>query len=169
MHVHDTYFVVAHFHYVMVGATIMAYLGGLHYWWPKMTGKMYSEGWGISSAIIIFIGFNLTFMPQFLMGYLGMPRRYGAYPEEFQIFHVASTAGATIMAAGYVLPLLYLTFSLFSRKQAEDNPWDAPGLEWQTSSPPPHENFEETPIVTREAYYFPATGEVQKAEVPSGT
>ena len=169
VHVHDTYFVVAHFHYVMVGATIMAYLGGLHYWWPKMTGKMYSEGWGISSAIIIFIGFNLTFMPQFLMGYLGMPRRYGAYPEEFQIFHVASTAGATIMAAGYVLPLLYLTFSLFSRKQAEDNPWDAPGLEWQTSSPPPHENFEETPIVTREAYYFPATGEVQKAEVPSGT
>ena len=165
VHVHDTYFVVAHFHYVMVGATIMAYLGGLHYWWPKMTGKMYNEGWGISSALLIFIGFNLTFLPQFVMGYMGMPRRYHVYPEEFQIFHVASTAGATIMAVGYVLPLIYLTFSLWLGKKAGDNPWDAKGLEWTTSSPPIHHNFEETPIVTEEAYAYP---EVKKAEVPSG-
>jgi len=165
VHVHDTYFVVAHFHYVMVGATIMAYLGGLHYWWPKMTGKMYHEGWGISSAILIFIGFNLTFLPQFIMGYMGMPRRYHVYPEEFQIFHVASSAGATIMAAGYVLPLIYLTLSLWFGKKAEDNPWDARGLEWTTTSPPPHENFEDTPIVTEEAYAYP---EVKKAEVSSG-
>lgn len=120
---------------------------------------------GISSAILIFIGFNLTFLPQFFMGYLGMPRRYHVYPEEFQIFHVASTAGATIMAAGYILPLLYLTFSLWFGKKAEDNPWGAHGLEWTTSSPPPHENFDETPIVTEEAYAYP---EVKKAEVPSG-
>ncbi len=165
VHVTDTYFVVAHFHYVMVGATIMAYLGGLHFWWPKMTGRMYNESWGISSAILIFIGFNLTFLPQFIMGYMGMPRRYHIYPEEFQIYHVASTAGATIMAAGYVLPLIYLTMSLFMGKKAEDNPWDATGLEWTTASPPPHENFAETPIVTEEAYAYPET---KTAEVPSG-
>jgi cytochrome c oxidase subunit 1 len=146
VHVHDTYFVVAHFHYVMVGATIMAFLGGLHYWWPKMTGRMYHEGWGITSAIIIFVGFNLTFLPQFIMGYMGMPRRYHIYPEEFQIFHIASTAGATILAIGYVLPVIYLVLSLWLGEKADDNPWDAKGLEWETSSPPPHHNFEETPL-----------------------
>jgi cytochrome c oxidase subunit 1 len=165
VHVHDTYFVVAHFHYVMVGATIMAFLGGLHYWWPKMTGRMYHEGWGITSAIIIFVGFNLTFLPQFIMGYMGMPRRYHIYPEEFQIFHIASTAGATILAIGYVLPVIYLVLSLWLGEKADDNPWDAKGLEWETSSPPPHHNFEETPIVTEEAYNYP---EEQKAEVLSG-
>ncbi|GAB4424798.1 MAG: cytochrome c oxidase subunit I [Anaerolineae bacterium] len=165
VHVHDTYFVVAHFHYVMVGATIMAYLGGLHFWWPKITGKMYNEAWGMAGAILIFIGFNLTFLPQFFMGFLGMPRRYHVYPDEFQIFHVASTAGATIMAAGYIIPLLYLTLSLWMGKKAEDNPWDARGLEWTISSPPPPHNFEDTPIVTQEAYDYP---EVKKAEVPSG-
>lgn len=165
VHVTDTYFVVAHFHYVMVGATIMAYLGGLHFWWPKMTGRMYNESWGISSAILIFIGFNLTFLPQFVMGYMGMPRRYHVYPEEFQIYHVASTAGSTIMAVGYLLPLIYLMMSLFVGKKAEDNPWGAAGLEWTTSSPPPHDNFAETPIVTEEAYAYPET---KTAEVPSG-
>jgi cytochrome c oxidase subunit 1 len=165
VHVHDTYFVVAHFHYVMVGATIMAFLGGLHFWWPKMTGRLYNEGWGISSAILIFFGFNLTFLPQFIMGYMGMPRRYHVYPEEFQIFHVASTAGATLMAVGYILPVIYLMLSLWIGEKATDNPWDAKGLEWQTTSPPPHENFEVTPIVTEEAYNYP---EAQKAEVPSG-
>jgi cytochrome c oxidase subunit 1 len=155
VHVHDTYFVVAHFHFVMVGATIMAYLGGLHYWWPKMTGKMYSEGWGVSSAIIIFVGFVLTFLPQFFLGYLGMPRRYHVYPEEFQILHVASTAGSTIMAVGYILPLIYLLFSLRYGKSAGSNPWDARGLEWTIESPPTPHNFEETPIVTEEAYAYP--------------
>ncbi|RME98380.1 MAG: cytochrome c oxidase subunit I [Chloroflexi bacterium] len=165
VHVTDTYFVVAHFHYVMVGATIMAYMGAIHFWWPKITGKLYNEGWGISSAIIIFVGFNLTFMPQFIMGYLGMPRRYYAYPDEFQIYHIASSAGAAILAFGYVLPLFYLLYSLFFGPKAGDNPWNAKGLEWTTASPPPHENFEETPIVTEEAYAYPVP---QKAEVTSG-
>ncbi len=155
VHVHDTYFVVAHFHFVMVGATIMAYLGGLHYWWPKMTGKMYSEGWGVTSAIVIFVGFILTFLPQFVMGYLGMPRRYHVYPEEFQIYHVASTAGATIMAIGYLLPLIYLLFSFRYGQAAGPNPWEAKGLEWTIPSPPPPHNFDKTPVVTEEAYAYP--------------
>ena len=155
VHVHDTYFVVAHFHFVMVGATIMAYLGGIHYWWPKMTGKLYHEGWGIASAIVIFVGFNLTFIPQFMLGYLGMPRRYHIYPAEFQIYHVASTAGATIMAVGYLLPLIYLLFSLRYGKSAGPNPWDATGLEWTIDSPPPPHNFEQTPVITEEAYAYP--------------
>src|SRR5688500_8956592 len=96
IHVHDTYFIIAHFHYIMVGGAIMGYLGGLHYWWPKMTGRLYSEGWGIVSAIIIFVGFNLTFFPQFILGYLGMPSRYHAYPEEWQILNVMFTAAASI-------------------------------------------------------------------------
>ncbi len=167
VHVHDTYFVVAHFHFVMVGATIMAYLGGLHYWWPKMTGKMYSEGWGVTSAVVIFVGFFLTFMPQFVMGYLGMPRRYHVYPEEFQIYHVASTAGATIMAIGYLLPLIYLLFSLRYGKSAGPNPWDATGLEWTIASPPPPHNFDKTPVVTAEAYAYPEFVDRQEAEESS--
>lgn len=154
IHVTDTYFVVAHFHYVMVGGTIMAYLGGIHYWWPKMTGRMYNEIWGSISAMIIFVGFNMTFFPQFVMGYLGMPRRYHVYPEEFQIYHVLSTAGASILAIGFIIPLIYLTLSLRYGAQAGDNPWDATGLEWKTSSPPPTFNFDETPVVTEEAYAY---------------
>lgn len=167
VHVHDTYFVVAHFHFVMVGATIMAYLGGLHYWWPKMTGKLYNEGWGITSAIVIFVGFVLTFIPQFVMGYLGMPRRYHVYPEEFQIYHVASTAGATIMAIGYMLPLIYLLFSLRYGKSAGPNPWDATGLEWTIDSPPPPHNFDKTPVVTEEAYAYPEFVAAPEAEESS--
>ena len=101
IHLHDTYFVVAHFHYVMVGGMVMAFLGGLHFWWPKMTGRLYNEPLAKTSGILIFAGFNLTFFPQFVLGYLGMPRRYHVYPEEFQILHVASTAGASILALGY--------------------------------------------------------------------
>ena len=112
VHVNDTYFVVAHFHYIMVGGMVMAFMGGLHYWWPKITGRMYPEFWGKIAAIIIFIGFNLTFFPQFLLGYLGMPRRYHAYPPEFQVFNVLSTAGASILGVGYLLPLIYLLWSL---------------------------------------------------------
>jgi len=154
VHVTDTYFVVAHFHYIMVGGTLMAYLGGMHYWWPKMTGRMYPEGWAKLSALVVFLGFNLTFFPQFILGYLGMPRRYWAYPEEFQVYHVLSTAGASVLAVGYLIPAAYFIWSLRYGKIAPDNPWNAPGLEWQTSSPPPPENFEITPVVTSEAYDY---------------
>jgi cytochrome c oxidase subunit 1 len=155
-HVHDTYFVIAHFHYIMVGGMVMAYIGGIHYWWPKITGKMYPEIWGQLSAIIIFVGFNLTFFPQFILGYLGMPRRYAVYPPEFQVHNVLSTAGATILAVGYVLPLFYLIPSLRTGKPAPRNPWGATGLEWITTSPPPPENFPEIPIVMHDAYDYEA-------------
>jgi cytochrome c oxidase subunit 1 len=154
VHVHDTYFIVAHFHYIMVGGTVMAYMGGIHFWWPKMTGRMYPEWWGRFSAFTIFIGFNLTFFPQFIVGYLGMPRRYHAYPDEFQVLNVMSTAGASILGVGYILPLFYLVWSLRYGKIATENPFGASGLEWKTSSPPPTENFAETPIVEDEAYAY---------------
>jgi len=156
VHVHDSYFVVAHFHYVMVGGTIMAYLAGIHYWWPKITGRMYPEWWGRLSALLVFVGFNLTFFPQFLVGYVGMPRRYHAYAPEFQVLNVLSTAGATVLAVGYVLPMIYLTYSLKFGRKAGTNPWGAVGLEWATTSPPPKENFHETPVVTWDAYDYPA-------------
>ena len=154
VHVTDTYFVVAHFHYIMVGGMVMAYLAGIHFWWPKITGKTYPDVWGQLAAATIFIGFNLTFFPQFIVGYLGMPRRYHAYPAEFQILNVLSTAGASILAVGYLLPLLYLFWSLRYGKDAGPNPWNATGLEWMTASPPPKYNFEETPVVTWEAYDY---------------
>jgi cytochrome c oxidase subunit 1 len=146
MHVHDTYFVIAHFHYIMVGGAVMAYMGGLHFWWPKMTGKLYPEMWGRIAAVILFCGFNLTFFPQFLLGYLGMPRRYYAYAPEFQVYNVMSTAGASILAIGYLLPLFYLLWSLRRGKTAGSNPFHAAGLEWTTASPPPPDNFDETPV-----------------------
>jgi cytochrome c oxidase subunit 1 len=154
MHVHDTYFVVAHFHYIMVGGTLMGYMGGLHYWWPKMTGRLYPEFWGKLSAGLVFIGFNLTFFPQFVLGYLGMPRRYHAYPPEFQVLNVFSTAGASVLGVGYLLPMVYFIWSMRYGKKASDNPWGAVGLEWETSSPPPTENFLVTPVVTHEAYDY---------------
>jgi cytochrome c oxidase subunit 1 len=154
VHVHDTYFVVAHFHYIMVGGTVMAYLGGIHFWWPKMTGRMYPEVLARLSAFLIFIGFNLTFFPQFILGYLGMPRRYHIYPEEFQVLNVLSSAGASILAFGYAFPLTYLIWSLFYGRIAPNNPFGQAGLEWQTTSPPPTHNFEVIPIVTQEAYTY---------------
>jgi len=154
VHVTDTYFVVAHFHYIMVGGMVMAYLGGIHFWWPKISGRLYPEGWARFAALVVFVGFNLTFFPQFILGYLGMPRRYHAYPPEFQVLNVMSTAGASILAVGYVLPMVYLIWSMRYGKKAGDNPWDATGLEWQTPSPPPTENFEVTPVVTWEAYDY---------------
>jgi len=164
VHVHDTYFVVAHFHYIMVGAAVMAYMGAIHYWWPKITGRLYHEGWGVFSALVLFVGFNLTFFPQFILGYLGMPRRYHVYPDEFQVFHVASTAGSTILGVGYLLPFIYLLLSLRYGKSAGSNPWQSKGLEWTTASPPPHENFEETPVVTEEAYAYPDLGAEESDE-----
>ena len=154
VHVHDTYFVVAHFHYIMVGGAVMGYLGGIHYWWPKISGRLYPEAWARLSAVIIFLGFNLTFFPQFLLGYAGMPRRYHAYPAEFQVLNVMSTAGASILAVGYVMPLVYLIWSLKYGPLAGSNPWGATGLEWRTPSPPPTENFTHTPVVTEEAYAY---------------
>src|SRR5438093_6791697 len=154
VHVHDTYFVIAHFHYIMVGGSVMGYLGGIHFWWPKMTGRRYPEGWARLAALIIFIGFNLTFFPQFVLGYIGMPRRYHVYPPEFQVLNVMSTAGASILGVGYLLPMVYLIWSLKYGPEAGPNPWNATGLEWQTLSPPPPDNFEETPIVTEEAYNY---------------
>jgi cytochrome c oxidase subunit 1 len=161
IHVHDTYFVVAHFHYIMVGGTIMGYLGGLHFWWPKMTGRMYPEWWARVSAAVVFIGFNLTFFPQFVLGYLGMPRRYHAYVEEFQVLNVMSSAGASILGFGYLLPAVYLIWSMRYGPVAAPNPWGAKGLEWEAASPPPTENFPVQPVVMEEAYdYAPEKGVV---------
>ena len=156
VHVTDTYFVVAHFHYIMVGGMVTAFMGGLHYWWPKITGRMYPELWGKLAALATFLGFNLTFFPQFLLGYLGMPRRYHAYPPEFQVFHVLSTAGASILGVGYLLPLIYFLWSLKRGRIAGPNPWRATGLEWQTPSPPPKHNFKRTPVVTGPPYQYSA-------------
>ncbi|HEX4240554.1 MAG TPA: cbb3-type cytochrome c oxidase subunit I [Steroidobacteraceae bacterium] len=155
VHLTQTYFVVAHFHYIMVGGMVSAYFGGLHYWWPKITGRLYPEMWARAAALIMFLGFNLTFFPQFILGYLGMPRRYATYAPEFQVLNVLSSAGSTILAAAYLLPLCYLVWSLLYGERAPANPWGASGLEWRTPSPPPTVNFIETPVVTEDPYEYP--------------
>ncbi len=157
VHVTGTYFIVAHFHYVMVGGSIMAYMGGIHFWWPKMFGRMYPEFWGRLSALIVFVGFNLTFFPQFILGYLGMPRRYHFYSfaPEWQVYHVLSSAGSTVLGVGYMLPVIYLTWSLFKGPRASRNPWGAKGLEWQVESPPVTLNFTHPPVI-QEAYAYDA-------------
>jgi cytochrome c oxidase subunit 1 len=149
----DTYFVIAHFHYVMVGGSVMAYLAGIHYWWPKITGRLYSEPLAKFAAILMFLGFNLTFFPQYILGWEGMPRRYHSYLPQFQVLNILSSAGASILAISYLLPLLYLGWSLFRGAAAGDNPWNARGLEWQTTSPPPKENFLAMPVV-QEPYNY---------------
>jgi cytochrome c oxidase subunit 1 len=164
IHLHDTYFVVAHFHYVMVGGMVMAFLGGVHFWWPKITGRLYPEPLAKVSASLVFIGFNLTFFPQFLMGYQGMPRRYYTYPPEFQIYHVMSTMGATVLGLGYTLLIAYFVWSLYKGPKAPDNPWTAKGLEWMIPSPPVVTNFEATPVVTWEAYPYEQPDETPAAE-----
>src|SRR5262245_37572012 len=157
---HDTYFVVAHFHYIMVGGAIMAFMGGLHFWWPKMTGRRYADAGAKASAILVFAGFNLTFFPQFILGYLGMPRRYHSYPDEFQVLNVMSSAGASILAIGYLLPAMYFTYSLVKGRQASANPWGAKGLEWTIPSPPPTFNFDEEVVVNEPAYDYKPSREV---------
>ncbi len=159
IHVHDTYFVVAHFHYIMVGGAIMAYLGGLHFWWPKISGRLYPVFWSKLSALLVFVGFNLTFFPQFLLGYLGMPRRSHASPEEFPALNVMSSAGATILGVGYVIPLIYFIWSMRYGERASSNPWGAYGLEWEVPSPPPTYNFTDKPEVEHEAYDYTAMGQ----------
>ena len=153
IHLHDTYFVVAHFHYVMMGSALIAMIGGLHHWWPKMFGVMYSEFWGRIACTLVFVGFNLTFFTQFMLGSQGMPRRYYTYDqlegmaETFRIYHHLSTGGSYIMALGFVITGIYLLHSLFAGKKAPANPWGGASLEWQCTSPPPHDNFSKTPRV----------------------
>ncbi|MEM6689587.1 MAG: cbb3-type cytochrome c oxidase subunit I [Planctomycetota bacterium] len=146
-HLHDTYFVVAHFHYVMVGGTLVAFLGGVFHWWPKMTGKMYSEFIGRLAALIIFVGFNLTFLPQFVLGSRGMPRRYATYDPEFEWLHELSTYGAVLLGAGLLVALIGLILSLFLGKKSPANPWGGATLEWNCTSPPPFYNFDRPPVV----------------------
>ncbi|MEX0719381.1 MAG: cytochrome c oxidase subunit I [Balneolaceae bacterium] len=155
VHLHDTYYVVAHFHYVMMGGTIIALLAGLHYWWPKMTGRMYNEFLGKIAAGFIFIGFNLTFLPQFIMGSMGMPRRYYNYIDQFTIFHQTSTIGSYIIGMGFLLIAYYLAKSLFrDGERAPANPWGSRGLEWQATSPPDLHNFDHIPVVINGPYYY---------------
>ncbi len=149
VHLHDTYFVVAHFHYVMMGSALIGFIGGIHHWWPKMTGKLYNEFWSRLAAVLVFIGFNMTFFTQFMLGSKGMPRRYATYTDmpELQIYHIISTIGSTIMAIGFVITLIYLLESIFSNRRAPKNPWGGRSLEWQCASPPPWDNFAEQPTV----------------------
>jgi len=156
VHVHGTYFVVAHFHYIMVGGMVTAFMGGMHFWWPKITGRLYPPLMAQIAAALLFLGFNLTFFPQYILGYLGMPRRVHDYAPEFQIYNVLSTIGASVLGLAYLLPLIYLVWSLRYGKPSGANPWEATGLEWKTPSPPPKHNFNETPIVMEEAYNYPS-------------
>jgi cytochrome c oxidase subunit 1 len=154
VHLHDTYYVVAHFHYVMMGGTVFAFLGGLHYWWPKITGKMYKEGPAKLAAFILFLGFNVTFLPQFILGSQGMPRRYYNYVEQFTTLHQFSTVGTWILLLGFIIVAVYLAQSLRSGAKASSNPWNARSLEWMSSCPPVTENFAYTPVVTHGPYDF---------------
>lgn len=149
VHLHDTYFVVAHFHYVMMGSALIGFIGGIHHWWPKMTGKLYNEFWSRLAAVLVFVGFNMTFFTQFMLGSKGMPRRYATYTDmpELQIYHIISTIGSTIMAIGFVITAIYLLESIFSNRRAPKNPWGGRSLEWQCASPPPWDNFAEQPTV----------------------
>jgi cytochrome c oxidase subunit 1 len=156
VHLHDTYFVVAHFHYVMMGSALIGMIGGLHHWWPKMTGKMYNETLGRIGCVLVFIGFNVTFFTQFMLGSKGMPRRYWDYSgplwdpaktELFHTYHFISTLGSYVMAIGFFLTAFYLIQSLLSGRRAPANPWGGKSLEWQCASPPPHDNFSKQPTV----------------------
>jgi cytochrome c oxidase subunit 1 len=156
VHLHDTYFVVAHFHYVMMGGTIIAFVGGIHHWWPKMFGVMYSEKWGKISAAFIFVGFNMTFFNQFLLGQQGMPRRYWSYVPQFQQQHVLSTIGGYLLLIGFTIIAIYLVHSLRNGKKVGSNPWNAQSLEWtHTESPPIEHNFHGQPRVENDPYNFP--------------
>jgi cytochrome c oxidase subunit 1 len=159
VHWHDTYFVVAHFHFIMVGAVIMSFLMALHYWFPKMFGRSYNEGWGMVAASLIVLGFNATFIPQFLVGNAGMPRRYYIYPERFTALNVASTAGSSLLAFGFIIIVVYLIYALVRGPIAGDNPWDSRGYEWDTPSPPPKHNFDVTPVITVDPHSYQKPGE----------
>jgi cytochrome c oxidase subunit I len=163
IHLHDTYYVVAHFHYVMMGSALIAMIGGLHHWWPKMTGRMFSDFWGKIACGLVFVGFNVCFFTQFMLGSQGMPRRYYMYQPEFKMYHHISTGGSYIMAIGFIITAIYLIHSLFAGKKAPANPWGGASLEWQCSSPPPHDNFAVTPRVG-DCYDFSAVRWDEKEE-----
>lgn len=152
---HDTYFVVAHFHYTIQGGAVIGLIAALHMWFPKMTGKMYNETVAKSAFALLFIGFNLAFIPQFLLGMAGMPRRYYDYPPQYETLHFISTIGAYMNALGYLTIIVTLLWTArYGKVKAPRNPYNSLSLEWQTASPPIHENFEETPIVTEEPYNY---------------
>jgi cytochrome c oxidase subunit I len=157
VHLTDTYFVVSHFHYIMVGGSVMAYFGGLHFWWPKATGRMYPDIWARIATVLIFLGFNFTLFPQYILGVQGMPRRYHTYPEQFQVLNLLSSAGAVVLALGYLLPLLYFAWSLYGGRRAGRNPFDATGLEWTTPSPPPTHDFDDLPAAPPDVYGYDPT------------
>jgi cytochrome c oxidase subunit 1 len=164
IHLHDTYFVVAHFHYVMMGSTVIAFLGGLHYWWPKMFGRMYNESAAKVACALVFIGFNATFLPQFVLGSRGMPRRYYNYLPEFQFLHQVSTVGSWILGLGFLIMAGYLFASLRKKMDAPANPWHSRTLEWQTASPPITHNFHEVPSVGGGPYdYYRPVGQGRNA------
>ncbi|MEY4829213.1 MAG: Cytochrome c oxidase polypeptide [Planctomycetota bacterium] len=165
IHLHDTYFVVAHFHYVMMGSIALAFFAGLHHWWPKIFGVIYNEGLAKLACGIIFVGFNATFIPQFVMGSRGMPRRYATYIEDYQPFHQASTIGAMILGAGVALMVGYLVHSLLAGKKAMQNHWGGVTLEWLSPTPPPLENFDEPPVVTTEVYDY-STLDLKTTQTP---
>ena len=172
VHVTNTYFVVAHFHYVMVGGAMMGYLGALHFWWPKLFGVLYAEGIAKYNAILVYIGFNLTFIPQFVVGFMGMPRRYHFYyyAPEFRVYHIMSTLGSSALALGLIIPAFYLGSSLIKGKKAGANPWGAKGLEWELcSSPPSAHNFDGVPVVTDDVYAYDAEEEerILRGEPPT--
>jgi len=163
VHWHDTYFVVAHFHFIMVGGTLTAFLAALHYWFPKMFGRMYSERWGIIGAAMVILGFVFTFTPQFLLGNAGMPRRYYSYPPEYQWLNVLSTAGASILGLGMLVTLSYLLYALFRGPRAEQNPWRSRCHEWSCPSPPPTHNFDRAPVFGRGPYDYDAPEPAERA------
>ncbi|MDX1958202.1 MAG: cytochrome c oxidase subunit I [Leptospiraceae bacterium] len=154
VHFHDTYFVVAHFHYVMVGGTLMAFTGGILYWFPKMFGKMPSDLLGRISWVFVFTGFNVTFFPQFILGAMGMPRRYYDYLPEYTELNQISTIGSWLIGTGFVVALICIIHGLIAGEKASANPWGSKTLEWQTPSPPPHDNFPITPTVTEGPYEY---------------
>ncbi len=154
VHLTDTYFVVAHFHYVMMGGTVIAFIGGVHYWWPKITGRMYSEKWGRIACALVFIGFNMTFLTQFFLGSKGMPRRYYNYLDQYQPLHAFSTFGSWVLGMGLLITAAYLLASLRKPFDAPDNPWGGTTMEWQTSSPPIEHNFDEQPVLEHEPYDY---------------
>ncbi|MCA3009465.1 MAG: cbb3-type cytochrome c oxidase subunit I [Phycisphaerales bacterium] len=167
LHLHDTYFVVAHFHYVMMGSIALAFFAGLHHWWPKMFGVMYNETLAKIACLVIFVGFNATFIPQFIMGSQGMPRRYATYVPEFQPYHSASTIGAMILGSGVALMVFYLVASLLTGKKAMQNQWGGVTLDWMSPTPPPLENFAHTPKVTTEVYDY-STLDLKSTQTPIG-
>ena len=165
IHFHDSYFVVAHFHYVMMGGTVIALLAGLHHWFPKMFGKMYNEGHARIGVILVFIGFNVTFFTQFMLGSQGMARRYAEYDPVFQTYHVISSIGSFILGAGLLWTLIYLVWALMKGPKASANPWGGVSLEWATQSPPIEHNFHETPHVDTDPYNFP---EIDRSQAAAG-